>query len=646
MQIWDRQDNIHFSARGRVLLILECAVCVCCLAYLLLCSVFDSIKHVWAIMLCGCAFLTSMGALIYQIQQARLNRSNFERDCLLLAMENAYPTAIMFNLTKNTYRYFPAAEFVTRPVPRTGRYTDLVRMTAQDVHSEQREAFADFFSRQALMERFAQGETTVSMEHRQMGKDNLYHWLISYVYRVDAPYTTEVQAICLARNNDEARADAEKLRLVLEDKDRELTDVYSALTNGVVKVAKAKDYPVLFANPAFYAMIGYTKEQFEEECFGYLSYITFSSDGRDGGKGFEMLSPGMSTSGRYRIVRRDGGLLWVRYEATINVLEDNVYYVIFTDISASVKSEQALMEQEYYRELADAHISGCTVIYPAKGKGEPYYVGGNVQSLFGYSQEEFKAVCRNQYKDFILAEDYEPTRKMQMEGLARNQDSFQLEFRARHKDGRIMWVMDQASRATGYDGEPVYVCIYIDVTVQHMRENEALSKMEKDALTGALIRTAFEADVSALLREPDAGRQHALIMLDIDDFKRINDNQGHCAGDAALKAIVEALRRTLRNDDVIGRLGGDEFMVLIRDIPDTQTLSERCTALCHSIAQIELGDTGVTASIGAICFATGEGSPDFNALYACMDTAMYEAKRNGKNRYCIYSEEIYNNWQI
>lgn len=646
MRMWEKQENVSFSARTRILIVLECVVCVCCLAYLVLSSVFSSIKHVWAVMLCGCAFLACMGLLIYQIQQAKLNRSNFERDCLLTAMENAYPTAILFNLTKNTYRYFPSAEFVTRPVPRTGRYTDLVRLTKQDVHSQQREAFSDFFSRELLMERFARGETAASIECRQIGRDNLYHWLIAYVYRVDAPYTTDVQAICLARNNDEARADAEKLRLVLADKDRELTDVYSALTNGIVKVAKQKDYPVVFANPAFYTMIGYTKEQFEEECYGYLSYIVFSPDGRDGGKGFEELSPGMYTSGRYRIVRRDGSLLWVRYEATINVLEENVYYVIFTDISAAVRNEQMLLEQQYYRDLADAHISGCTVIYPVKGAGEPYYVGGNVQSLFGYSQEEFKTVCRNQYKGFIFAEDYLLTRKKQIEEVERHADSFQLEFRAHHKDGRAMWVMNQASRATGYDGDPVYVCIFIDVTVQHMRENEALLKMERDALTGALIRAAFESDVSALLRESDSGRQHALIMLDIDDFKRINDSQGHCAGDAALKAIVEALRKTLRNDDVIGRLGGDEFTVLIRDIPDTQTLSERCAALCRSISGLQVGGVGVTASIGAVCFTTGAGCPDFHALYACMDTAMYEAKRNGKNRYCIYSEEINNNWQI
>ncbi|MDO5112054.1 MAG: diguanylate cyclase [Clostridia bacterium] len=629
-----------------ILLILECAVCVCCLAYLFLAGAVGAVKRTWAVILCGCVLLAAMGFLIYQLQQARLNRSNFERDSLLLAMQKAYPTAIMLNLTRNTYRYFPSADFVTRPMPRTGSYTVLVDQTAPDVYSAYRDAFYDFFSRQALMERFAQGETTLSFEQRHLGTDHLYHWVIQYVYKVDSPYSSDVQAILLARNNDEARADAEKLRVALEDKDRELTDVYSSLTNGIVKVAKRKDYPVIFANPAFYSMIGYTKEQFEDECYGYLSYITFAQDGREGGKGFEALSPGMYTSGRYRIVRRDGGLLWVRYDATINVLEENVYYVMFTDISAAVQNEQRLMEQQYYRDLADVRVSGCTVIYPVKGNGEPLYVGGNIYSLFGYTPEEFKLLCREKYQSFVYAEDYAFVLARQDEALAQNLERFQIEFRVHRKDGKVIWVMNQASRAAGYDGELVYVCMYIDVTVQHMREDEAISKMERDALTGVLIRTAFEADVSALLQQPDDGRQHALIMLDIDDFKRINDSQGHCAGDEALRAIVGALHKTLRSDDLIGRLGGDEFMVLIRDIRDAQTLADRCSTLCSNIADVSVGGHHVTASIGAICFTTGDAATSFNALYACMDTAMYEAKRNGKNGYCIYSEALYNNWQL
>jgi diguanylate cyclase (GGDEF)-like protein len=158
----------------------------------------------------------------------------------------------------------------------------------------------------------------------------------------------------------------------------------------------------------------------------------------------------------------------------------------------------------------------------------------------------------------------------------------------------------------------------------------ALNQAATDSLTELANRRAFIVEVDTeIARQKRYGGSFSLAVLDLDGFKALNDSKGHRAGDEALKLVADTLRRHTRNSDSLGRIGGDEFAILM---PNTAadcapTLRNLCAAIAASTAT---ADCALTASIGCKTFR----SPPENAIFALQeaDKVMYEAKSGGKNR--------------
>lgn len=168
--------------------------------------------------------------------------------------------------------------------------------------------------------------------------------------------------------------------------------------------------------------------------------------------------------------------------------------------------------------------------------------------------------------------------------------------------------------------------------------DELLRRLSTDALTGLLNRRAF---LERLGQEHERSRRYpqplSVLLLDVDGLKAINDRGGHAAGDAALRAIGDAIRRALRAADTGCRFGGDEFAVMApeADEPAAQVLAERIRSLAEGISLP--GGLRVTVSLGVACAAPGEGWTPPGILERA-DRALYEAKRTGRNRVVLDNE--------
>ncbi len=166
--------------------------------------------------------------------------------------------------------------------------------------------------------------------------------------------------------------------------------------------------------------------------------------------------------------------------------------------------------------------------------------------------------------------------------------------------------------------------------------HELRAQMQRDPLTGLYNRRAFiELAVLQLEQCREQGRDSALGILDLDHFKSINDTSGHQMGDRVLADVATILQKTLRGSDLVGRLGGDEYIFFLTDIADPQALPAILNRLLERISQLgQTNDMPLHASVGLILSTDTQDS--FEVLYQKADLALYAAKNAGRNRYVLY----------
>ncbi len=181
----------------------------------------------------------------------------------------------------------------------------------------------------------------------------------------------------------------------------------------------------------------------------------------------------------------------------------------------------------------------------------------------------------------------------------------------------------------------VYALLYLkDVNAEKERELAQLDAANRDPLTEIYNRTAFEREMTRSIIESTASPCGYLLLLDVDDFKQINDRHGHIEGDTMLKMVSRQLLQTFRKGDVIGRMGGDEFLVYIRGSIPRDSLEQRLHQFLNQL-RINSGNV-LTCSMGLTC-VTSEHF-DYGRSLERADNAMYHSKRNGKNSYTFYED--------
>lgn len=176
---------------------------------------------------------------------------------------------------------------------------------------------------------------------------------------------------------------------------------------------------------------------------------------------------------------------------------------------------------------------------------------------------------------------------------------------------------------------------------ERRRIDELNAAAECDSMTGIYNHDAAIAHIKKYLSIEGTGAKHALFMIDIDDFKRINDTLGHQCGDETIKRIAQRIKGVFRASDIVGRIGGDEFMVLMKNMPDERLAQrkgeELVNALRINVSSGNRSDMQVTASVG-IVICTDNVNNNFEALYSKADSLLYSVKTSGKDNFMIGCE--------
>ncbi|MBJ7451662.1 MAG: GGDEF domain-containing protein, partial [Blastococcus sp.] len=204
------------------------------------------------------------------------------------------------------------------------------------------------------------------------------------------------------------------------------------------------------------------------------------------------------------------------------------------------------------------------------------------------------------------------------------------DIRVSHVSGEARWVEMRISGRVNAAGIKGWVVNFREVTDRKRLEDELRHQARTDPLTGLLNRAAFSERLAAATASVDPAAPPAVLFVDVDDFKGVNDSLGHAVGDDLLVAVAGRLTGDVRAGDVVARLGGDEFAVLLSEADDERLRDVAGRLLTSLRAPVVLGGTtlSVTASVGG---ALGTPGDTAETLLHRADTAMYEAKRGGKD---------------
>ena len=340
----------------------------------------------------------------------------------------------------------------------------------------------------------------------------------------------------------------------------------------------------------------------------------------------------------FRLHHKSGQPVWVQCRSRASVAADGVEYRYhtLTDITKLKAREQALEQLlQRSRIVLDQTTSA---VFEWDLAADKLTCTDKIRQRFGY-QVEGEGYSRRMEGANNFHPDDLPLLREKLRALREGKITDLVDVRIANSEGRYCWSRIRATAVTDGDGRvSSLVGIVHDIDDLKSDALDMKKQAQRDELTKLLNKNSTQLEVVEYLGNREDRSLAAMLLLDLDNFKTVNDSLGHMYGDAVLTQVGNTLRNMFRSQDVVGRIGGDEFMILLKDLPNQEVIQDRCKLLVETLgnqlAQL-MPNLAVSVSVGAaVAPRDGVG---FTELYRHSDEALYTAKRKGKNQYKIYT---------
>jgi diguanylate cyclase (GGDEF)-like protein/PAS domain S-box-containing protein len=360
----------------------------------------------------------------------------------------------------------------------------------------------------------------------------------------------------------------------------------------------------------------------------------------------EIVAGGRLESPHVLRLRKGAEYRWVSVNGhRIDDPEDEAIVVLsFRVCDDEIRAAAALAESEQrYRLLAE---NATDVVYSVDTAGVCNWVSPSLTEVLGWSPEEF---ANHHVVEFMhpddLAENLPKLQQVMGSGGARGR----AEMRYRTVDGAWRWMSLTGRTMRDAHGVLMGGIESLRDIQSEVEARAALETSERqfefaathDSLTGLANRANLVDEIQRAISSSNrSGRPTAVVMLDLDHFKYVNDSLGHPVGDQLLRRAADRLRATVREGDLVARHGGDEFVVVMRDLDDpaeSVRIAQRIVEAFRSPVLIGTAELYATASIGVAVTRRGA---DADTLLAEADTALYVAKADGRDRYSLFNDEL------
>lgn len=436
-------------------------------------------------------------------------------------------------------------------------------------------------------------------------------------------------------NLESAASESEKAKTDLE--------VFAnTVPSGVSKHKLDKHLSLVWANNYFYQLSGYTSRELKQDFHLNTLSLVHKDDLSMVLDTLELLTEDNSSQIiNFRISCKSSGIKWVNAVfarsgeyiddiPVVNLVLSDITNLKIAEIKASLEEQKYLIIADISEELPYEYDIENDVIKFAD-KFKHIFEGDSIIENPAETMPK-NALVSYDTKDSLI----------ELFSLARTGVEYHAaEFKLNTKNGGYQWYFSTCSTIYDEDKRPIrLVGLLRNIHTQKIEQEQLVARAERDLMTNLYNKATTETKIKACLRELNSCSYCALLLVDIDDFKKINDTYGHLKGDEVIIEIARTLLDIKGDYGIAGRLGGDEFCLFLTNVLDTELVCEKALNIASLLREKYPGDNGdcrVTLSIG---IATTNEPLTYNALLENADTALYQAKLKGKNCYSCYSENM------
>jgi len=396
---------------------------------------------------------------------------------------------------------------------------------------------------------------------------------------------------------------------------------------------------ILQMNENFLSLFGYTREEIKTDFSGSFLAMVNPSD-----RSYVLITPDGITKdtvqeSEFRVTCKNGDSKWVMQRRLLrtDANGDPYFCCILLDISESKQQQLALSMRLERHEIILNQTND--IIFEWDIVINRFSVSSNWEKLFGYRTYD------TTYEEILRAVRVHPADRdallLFFNNILCGIPYTEGELRLMKADGTYIWCRGRSTQQFDTSGSLIKaIGVISNIDADKQRTQMLLKRAERDALTGLYNKGTVQSLIAEHLKSRRNDMMDALMIIDIDNFKGVNDSEGHPFGDTLLTHIAECLTQIFRSTDLIGRIGGDEFIVFARDIPDIELIrqkAEQALVAFRTLPAARKRAITVSCSIGIA--VVGTKSITLEELYSNADWALYQAKRGGKNRHALYEND-------